>query len=172
MTPRPFAQVDVFTDQPYLGNPLAVVLDGTGLSTAQMQAFTNWTNLSEATFVLPPTHAEADYSVRIFCPGRELPFAGHPTVGTAVLLADLRSPAPSNDNAGERDSLVVLEEGIGIVRVGVRSRTPTRRARLSPSRPAGSLGHKAGDVTCAVIEVDELEPVSGRDKGEGRCGLA
>ena len=83
---RPFQQVDVFTDQPYRGNPLAVVLDGTGLSTEAMQEFTNWTNLSEATFVLPPTPegraAGADYRVRIFCPGRELPFAGHPTLGS------------------------------------------------------------------------------------------
>ena len=83
---RPFQQVDVFTATPYLGNPLAVVLDGEGLSTEEMQRFTNWANLSEATFVLPPTpegHAAgADYRVRIFCPGRELPFAGHPTLGT------------------------------------------------------------------------------------------
>ena len=83
---RPFQQVDVFTATPYLGNPLAVVLDGEGLSTEEMQRFTNWTNLSEATFVLQPTpegHAAgADYRVRIFCPGRELPFAGHPTLGT------------------------------------------------------------------------------------------
>jgi PhzF family phenazine biosynthesis protein len=82
MKNRPFAQVDVFTAVPYLGNPLAVVLDGTGLSTEQMQSFTDWTNLSEATFVLPPTQPDADYAVRIFCPGRELPFAGHPTLGT------------------------------------------------------------------------------------------
>ncbi|SFE14995.1 PhzF family phenazine biosynthesis protein [Paracidovorax konjaci] len=86
MRQRPFKQVDVFTDRPYLGNPLAVVLDGEGLSTEEMQHFTNWTNLSEATFLLPPTEegraAGADYRVRIFCPGRELPFAGHPTLGS------------------------------------------------------------------------------------------
>ena len=83
---RPFQQVDVFTATPYRGNPLAVVLDGSGLSSAAMQQFTDWTNLSEATFVLPPTPqgraAGADYRVRIFCPGRELPFAGHPTLGS------------------------------------------------------------------------------------------
>lgn len=83
---RPFQQVDVFTATAYRGNPLAVVLDGSGLSTEAMQQFTDWTNLSEATFVLPPTPegraAGADYRVRIFCPGRELPFAGHPTLGT------------------------------------------------------------------------------------------
>jgi PhzF family phenazine biosynthesis protein len=83
---RPFKQVDVFTATPYLGNPLAVVLDGSGLSDAAMQRFANWTNLSETTFVLPPTEAGraagADYRVRIFTPGGELPFAGHPTLGT------------------------------------------------------------------------------------------
>jgi PhzF family phenazine biosynthesis protein len=79
---RPFAQVDVFTTGPGLGNPLAVVLDGSGLATAEMQRFAAWTNLSETTFVLPPAHAGADYRVRIFTPDAELPFAGHPTLGT------------------------------------------------------------------------------------------
>jgi len=86
MTSRPYKQVDVFTGTPYLGNPLAVVLDGSDLSDADMQRFARWTNLSETTFVLPPTEtgmqAGADYSVRIFTPGGELPFAGHPTLGT------------------------------------------------------------------------------------------
>ncbi|KAF1022896.1 MAG: Trans-2,3-dihydro-3-hydroxyanthranilate isomerase [Paracidovorax wautersii] len=79
---RPFKQVDVFTDTPYFGNPLAVVLDGQGLDADAMQRFATWTNLSETTFVLPPTDARADYQVRIFTPGGELPFAGHPTLGT------------------------------------------------------------------------------------------
>jgi PhzF family phenazine biosynthesis protein len=79
---RPFAQVDVFTSGPGLGNPLAVVLDGTGLSTDEMQRFARWTNLSETTFVLPPEDPAADYRVRIFHPENELPFAGHPTLGT------------------------------------------------------------------------------------------
>jgi PhzF family phenazine biosynthesis protein len=79
---RPFAQVDVFTDIPYRGNPVAVVLDGDGLGDDEMQRFANWTNLSETTFVLPPRAAGADYRVRIFTGGRELPFAGHPTLGT------------------------------------------------------------------------------------------
>ena len=82
MPPRPFKQVDVFTAVPYRGNPVAVVLDGTDLTAEAMQRFTDWTNLSEATFVLPPTHLDADYRLRIFCPGRELPFAGHPTLGS------------------------------------------------------------------------------------------
>jgi len=79
---RSFSQVDVFSPEPFLGNPVAVVLDGQGLSTAQMQRFARWTNLSETTFVLPPDAPGADYQVRIFTPAAELPFAGHPTLGT------------------------------------------------------------------------------------------
>jgi PhzF family phenazine biosynthesis protein len=79
---RPISQVDVFTSVPYRGNPVAVVLDGAGLSTEKMQRFAHWMNLSETTFVLPPASGGADYLVRIFTPGRELPFAGHPTLGT------------------------------------------------------------------------------------------
>jgi PhzF family phenazine biosynthesis protein len=77
-----FRQVDVFTDTPYLGNPVAVVLGADGLSTEQMQLFARWTNLSETTFVLTPRASGADYRVRIFTPTGELPFAGHPTLGT------------------------------------------------------------------------------------------
>ena len=79
---RPFVQVDVFTSTPYAGNPVAVVLEADGLSTEEMQRVANWTNLSETTFVLPPSDAGADYLVRIFTPVAELPFAGHPTLGT------------------------------------------------------------------------------------------
>ena len=79
---REFCQVDVFTTEPYRGNPVAVVLDSAGLDTAQMQQVANWMNLSETTFVLPPEGGEADYRVRIFTPSAELPFAGHPTLGT------------------------------------------------------------------------------------------
>ena len=79
---RPISQVDVFTSVPYRGNPVAVVLDGAGLSAEEMQRFAHWMNLSETTFVLPPATGGADYLVRIFTPSRELPFAGHPTLGT------------------------------------------------------------------------------------------
>jgi PhzF family phenazine biosynthesis protein len=78
---RPFAQVDVFTETPYAGNPVAVVLGADGLTTEEMQRFATWTNLSETTFVFAPA-ADADYRVRIFTPVLELPFAGHPTLGT------------------------------------------------------------------------------------------
>ncbi|NVN12540.1 PhzF family phenazine biosynthesis protein, partial [Nguyenibacter vanlangensis] len=77
-----FHQVDVFATRPFGGNPLAVVTGADGLTDAQMAAFANWTNLSETTFLLRPTHPDADYRVRIFTPQQELPFAGHPTLGT------------------------------------------------------------------------------------------
>jgi PhzF family phenazine biosynthesis protein len=79
---RLITEVDVFATTPYSGNPVAVVLDGEGLSTEEMQRFAHWTNLSETTYLLPPTVADADYRVRIFTPVAELPFAGHPTLGT------------------------------------------------------------------------------------------
>lgn len=82
MTARRFSQVDVFGSGPCSGNPVAVVLDAEGMGDEEMQRFARWTNLAETTFVLPPTRAEADYRVRIFTPVLELPFAGHPTLGT------------------------------------------------------------------------------------------
>jgi PhzF family phenazine biosynthesis protein len=82
MALRRFSQVDVFAPSPFTGNPVAVVVDGDGLTGEQMQRFARWTNLSETTFLLPPTDPGADYRVRIFTPSRELPFAGHPTLGT------------------------------------------------------------------------------------------
>ena len=104
---RPFAQVDVFTTTPYRGNPVAVVLDGEGLGTEQMQRFAHWTNLSETTFVLRPTVPDADYQVRIFTPAAELPFAGHPTLGTCHAWLAGERTAP-----GE---VVVQQCGAGLV---------------------------------------------------------
>ncbi len=109
MKTRAFKQVDVFTAVPYRGNPLAVVLDGSGLSTEEMQHFTNWTNLSEATFLLPPTQAGADYQVRIFCPGRELPFAGHPTLGSCHAWLEA--------GGQPRGDFIVQECGVGLVKL-------------------------------------------------------
>jgi PhzF family phenazine biosynthesis protein len=80
---RRFMQLDVFADRAMLGNPLAVVIDAEGIDSTTMQAFARWTNLSETTFLLPPTTPQADYRVRIFTPRQELPFAGHPSVGSA-----------------------------------------------------------------------------------------
>lgn len=88
MTSRPYMQLDVFADRPGAGNPLGVVFDAQDLDSAAMQAYAAWANLSETIFFLPPTTAEADYRVRIFTPGRELPFAGHPSVGAAWAALD------------------------------------------------------------------------------------
>lgn len=109
MITRRFFQVDVFADQPLAGNPLAVVVDADGLSADQMAAFARWTNLSETTFLLPPTAAGADYRVRIFTPGGELPFAGHPTLGSChVWLASGGRPA---------SEVVVQQCAVGPVRI-------------------------------------------------------
>ena len=106
---RPFTQVDVFTDAATLGNPVAVVHDAAGLSTDEMQRFCDWTNLSEATFLLPPIDPQADYRLRIFCPGRELPFAGHPTLGSCHAWLEAGG-APAGDD-------VVQECGAGLIRI-------------------------------------------------------
>src|SRR5262245_5377192 len=105
-----FTQVNVFSADPLSGNPLAVVHAAKGLSEAQMAALARWTNLSETTFLLPPRDPAADYYVRIFTPGGELPFAGHPTLGSChAWLAAEGKP---------RDKSVVVQEcGVGLVRV-------------------------------------------------------
>ena len=110
MTTRRFSQLDVFTATPLRGNPLAVVHDATDLSDAQMQDFARWTNLSETTFLLPPSEPGADYRVRIFTPGGELPFAGHPTLGSchAWLAAGGRP---------KQDGMVIQQCQSGLVRV-------------------------------------------------------
>jgi PhzF family phenazine biosynthesis protein len=109
--------VDVFTSAAYLGNPVAVVLDGTGLSDASMQSFARWTQLSETTFVLPPSPEAkaqgADYKLRIFTPGGELPFAGHPTLGSASAWLKAGGQA-------QQAGVLVQECGVGLVRLEMR----------------------------------------------------
>ena len=147
MKQRLFAQVDVFTAVPYLGNPLAVVMDGTGLSTAHMQAFTDWTNLSEATFVLPPTHPQADYAVRIFCPGRELPFAGHPTLGTCHAWLEAGGVPKAQE--------VVQECGVGLVNI---QRQGTRLAFAAPPlRRGGPLDEADVQLIAQGLGVSRAE---------------
>ena len=114
MRARKFSQVDVFTAVPFKGNPVAVVLDGDGLSDAEMQGFANWTNLSETTFVLPPSDPGADYRVRIFTPKAELPFAGHPTLGTAHAVIEAGI-------AAARDGKLVQQCAVGLVELTVAS---------------------------------------------------
>jgi PhzF family phenazine biosynthesis protein len=104
MAARRYFQLDVFADRPGAGNPLAVVLDAEGLDDSAMQAIARWTRLPETTFVLPPTAPGASYGLRIFSPRREVPFAGHPSVGTAHVVLDAGLAAP-------RDGLLVQCEG-------------------------------------------------------------
>ncbi len=125
MKQRNFKQVDVFTPTPYLGNPLAVVLDGSGLDDEAMQRFARWTNLSETTFLLAPTQPGADYRVRIFTPGGELPFAGHPTLGTCHSW--LQAGGQPRD-AG----FIVQECKVGLVKI----RRETGTQRLAFAAPA------------------------------------
>ena len=119
MRQRPFQQIDVFSDRPGYGNPVAVVLDAQDLNDSDMRRFAAWTNLSETTFLLPPTEAGraagADYRVRIFSPNGELPFAGHPTLGTchAWLQAGHRP---------KEDGMVIQECALGLVRIALSNR--------------------------------------------------
>ena len=127
---KPFTQVNVFSADPLSGNPLAVVHAAEGLSEAQMASLARWTNLSETTFLLPPTDPGADYHVRIFTPGGELPFAGHPTLGSchAWLAAGGKPRKPG---------LVVQQCGVGLVRV--RCDGPRLEFAAPPLRRTGAL---------------------------------
>lgn len=108
--PKPFRQVDVFCSAPFSGNPVAVVAEAEGLSDEQMRSISRWTNLSECTFLLPPTDPSADYRVRIFNLDAELPFAGHPTLGTARAWLDLGG-IPSSPG------VIVQQCGVGLVKI-------------------------------------------------------
>jgi len=128
---RRFKQVDVFTTAPFMGNPLAVILDAEGLSGEQMQAIARWTNLSETTFVLPATDPAADYRVRIFTTAEEFPFAGHPTLGTAHALLEAGLKPKT---AG----MLVQECGVGLVPVRIGD--------------GGSLAFRAPPATLAALD--------------------
>jgi PhzF family phenazine biosynthesis protein len=149
---RPFKQVDVFTERPYAGNPVAVVLDADGIGDEEMQRVARWTNLSETTFVLRPTTPNADYRVRIFTPVAELPFAGHPTLGTChAWLSGGGEPA--------QEGAIVQECGAGLVQL---RRSPNGLAFAAPPlvrsgeveepvvvEAAGALGIAREDVVDA-----------------------
>ncbi|MFB7887536.1 PhzF family phenazine biosynthesis protein [Cellulosimicrobium cellulans] len=151
---RPFAQVDVFTEVPTLGNPVAVVLDGDGLTDEQMAAFARWTNLSETTFLLPPSPegaAGADYRLRIFTPGGELPFAGHPTLGSCHAWLE----AGGAPRAGDA---VVQECGVGLVTI----RREVRAAVGPDDEPedTGRLAFAAPDLLAdEPVPADDLAAI-------------
>ena len=151
MVARRFQQVDVFTVEPLFGNPVAVVLDGEGLTDDEMQALARWTNLSETTFVSPPTDATADYAIRIFTPGGELGFAGHPTLGTAH--------AWRRAGGTPRGDQIVQQGKVGLVRI--RTTEPLAFAAPASVRsdpePAvleatlAALGLRPGEITGAQL---------------------
>lgn len=154
MTARRFVQLDVFADRPGAGNPLAVVLDGSGLDDASMQAIARWTRLPETTFVFPASTAEASYGIRMFSPRREVPFAGHPSVGTAhaVLEAGLAQPRDGLliqegiagqlplrvEGEGQSRTIAVRTPRAKVVEVGVPDQNALLRGALN-GLPAGAL---------------------------------
>ncbi|MEN9505565.1 MAG: hypothetical protein RI958_1491 [Actinomycetota bacterium] len=161
---RRFRQVDVFGNDPCTGNPVAVVLDAEGLDDQTMRRFSVWSNLSECTFVLAPTHPDADYRVRIFSLNTELPFAGHPTLGTARAWLDA---------GGEpRDhSLVVQECPAGLIEVRIE---PDRLAFAAPPRLRS--GPVDADLLAAVIDVlgvptEQVIDAEWLDNGPGWVGV-
>jgi PhzF family phenazine biosynthesis protein len=151
MPSRDFKQIDVFSGEFYRGNPLAVVMDGSGLSDEQMQQFARWTNLSETTFLLPPEDDVADYRLRIFTPGGELPFAGHPTLGSCHAWLEAGGRPRTRE-------VIVQQCKQGLVKIrrdGKRlafAAPPLKRSAPSPAvlaQVANSLGLKATHVVAA-----------------------
>lgn len=144
MTQRRFIQCDVFTPTPTQGNALAVVVDGAGLSDKQMQRFAAWTNLAETTFLFPPTDPAADYKVRIFTPLREMPFAGHPTLGScAAWLHSGGSP--------QIDGLVRQECGVGLVDIDVSQ--PDTLAFVAPPTAVRSIDPDHFNEIVAALDI-------------------
>ena len=154
--PRSFVQLDVFAARPGDGNPLAVVLDAAGLDDTTMQAIARWTRLPETTFVLPPTTPEASYRLRIFSPRREVPFAGHPSIGSAhaVLEAGLATP---------RDGRLVQECAVGLLPIQVQGEGPARRLSVRAPRArvleTGSPADPRLAPVLAGISLGALPPV-------------
>lgn len=164
MRKKPFHQLDVFTRVPYKGNPLAVVHDSKGISDEEMAAFAKWTNLSETTFLLPPQHADADYRVRIFTPGGELPFAGHPTLGSCHAWL-------SAGGTSRRSGEVVQECGIGLVRI---RRDGSRLAFAAPPlRRTGPLDPASLQqiLTALNLRSENVSAHQWVDNGPGWCAL-
>lgn len=156
---RPFAQVDVFGEGPCSGNPVAVVLEAEGMGEGEMQRFATWTNLAETTFVLPPTRPEADYRVRIFTPVLELPFAGHPTLGTCHAWLEAGGEAAGAE--------IVQECEAGLVRI---RREGDRLAFAAPpmvrSGPASEEDREKVAAALGLGE-EELLAVEWVDNGPG-----
>jgi PhzF family phenazine biosynthesis protein len=148
---RPFAQIDVFTTRVGYGNPVAVVFDADDLDDDAMQRFAAWTNLSETAFVLAPSTTRADFRLRIFTPHQELPFAGHPTVGTSYAVIETR-----RELAG-RDALT-LECAAGLLPVRIEGRGPARRVLVQA--PAAKIGDPSPGLIDGFAKALGAEPLS------------
>ena len=156
---RPYVQLDVFADRPGAGNPLAVVLDAQGLDDDAMQAIARWTRLPETTFVLPPTDPDASYRLRIFSPRREVPFAGHPSVGTAHAVLDAGLATPRDGllvQQGVAGNLPLRVEGEGRERT-IAVRTPRASVREIADREDPRLrttvpGLALGELPPALVD--------------------
>ncbi len=157
---RRFRQVDVFSTRPYFGNPVAVVLDADDLSTEAMRRFANWTNLSETTFVLAPINPEADYRVRIFTAAQELPFAGHPTLGTCHAWLEA-------GGAARRDDVVVQECEAGLI--AVRRTEDGLAFAAPPLLRSGPVDEPLVERIAAVLGIGRNEIVDAQwaDNGPG-----
>lgn len=176
---RSYRVVDVFTSRPLLGNPVVVVLDAEGLNTETMQAIASWTNLSETTFVLPPTTTEADYRLRIFTPRSELPFAGHPTLGSAHAILEAGRVTPRENGR------LIQQCGIGVVDLTLDERGGDREltfslppAKLEPLHAADVteleliLGCKVGAKTApGVVNVGAIWIVAHLNDAESVLGI-
>lgn len=158
-----FRQVDVFSDQPLLGNPVAVVHDADDLSEEEMARFARWTNLSETTFLLSPTTDEADYRLRIWTPGGELPFAGHPTLGSAHAWLEAGGTPRSDDD-------VVQECGAGLVTVRRGLRLAFAAPPLLRSGPV-DLDDLSRIAVALRIDEHEIVDASWIDNGPGWVGV-
>jgi trans-2,3-dihydro-3-hydroxyanthranilate isomerase len=145
--------VDVFTDRQFGGNPLAVFTNGRGIRAETMQSIAKELNLSETTFVLPPDDAANDYRVRIFTPGKELPMAGHPTIGTTYVLA--REHLIARGSEGE-ETTIKLEEGVGTIPVRIEWREGEARF-IEMRQPRPTFGARVEDLR-AVAEMLSIEP--------------
>jgi trans-2,3-dihydro-3-hydroxyanthranilate isomerase len=153
---RAYHTLDVFTDTPLAGNPLAVVLDSEGLDDARMQSIAREFNLAETVFVSEPKNPVNTAAVRIFTPARELPFAGHPTVGTAVLLAHLRAP----ELLKSEDLRIVLEEKVGdVVCVARHRKGQAMAAYFTIPRPPERIGDPPSKASLAAdlgLQVEDI----------------
>lgn len=143
MHERVFKQVDVFSPTPYYGNALGVVMDGQGLSDAAMQRFASWTQLPETTFLLPPTQPQANYRVRIFTPQHELPFAGHPTLGSAHAWLQAGGQA-------HQPGLLVQECAQGLVRIRIEVDTGRLAFAAPPLHRTPLAAHRLAQVSAAL----------------------